>query len=383
MDNNIFVECFGDIKDKRIDRTKAHSLLDIIAITLFAIMSGAQTFEEIEQFGELHHNWLKQFLVLENGIPSHDTILRVLGFLDPQQLITGFINWISQIKGLIKENVVAIDGKALKGSKVKSKALKALHILSAYSCANGLSLGQLKVDGKTNEITVIPELIKQLAIQGAIVTIDALGCQKTITKAIIEQKADYIIAVKQNQKMLHEAILDVFTLAQHKDYKNKMPIQEFKDEIEASHGKIEERLIATLPLKSVAHVISPNDWIGIKSIVKIERRTENNKGEITINNRYFISSIEHVEVQTIGRASRLHWGIENKLHWTLDVIFKEDDCRIRDETTALNFAWFRKMALSFLKPAIPFGKKVNSIKKKMLRNWARPDGIFEYLNSTN
>ena len=209
------------------------------------------------------------------------------------------------------------------------------------------------------------------------------GCQKTITKAIIEQKADYIIAVKQNQKMLHEAILDVFTLAQHKDYKNKMPIQEFKDEIEASHGKIEERLIATLPLKSVAHVISPNDWIGIKSIVKIERRTENNKGEITINNRYFISSIEHVEVQTIGRASRLHWGIENKLHWTLDVIFKEDDCQIRDETTALNFAWFRKMALSFLKPAIPFGKKVNSIKKKMLRNWARPDGIFEYLNSTS
>jgi predicted transposase YbfD/YdcC len=381
MDSNIFIECFGDIEDKRIDRTKEHNLLDIIAIVLFAIMSGAQTFEEIEQFGELHIDWLKNFLLLPNGIPSHDTIRRVLGFLDHQQLIKCFINWITDIKGLAKENVVAIDGKTMKSSHARGKGLKALHVLSAYSCANGLSLGQLKVEGKTNEITVIPELVKQLALEGAIVTLDAMGCQKEITKAIIEQTADYLIAVKENQKDLYEIITDVFALAENKCYADKMPIQKFEDEIEASHGKIEQRFTTTLPLSSVAHAVDSKEWVGIQSIAKITRKAENKNGEITIEDRYFISSLVHTESKKIGRSARLHWGIENKLHWTLDVVFKEDDCRIRDETAALNFSWFRKMALSFLKPVEPFGKKVNSIKKKMLRNWARPEGILEYLNS--
>jgi predicted transposase YbfD/YdcC len=380
MERNIFISCFGEIKDKRIERTNAHNLLDIIVLILFSIMSGAQTFEEIEQFGKLHIEWLKGFLLLPNGIPSHDTIRRVLGFLDHQQLISGFIIWISKIKGLVAENVVAIDGKTMKGSHSRGKGLRALHVLSAYSCANGLSLGQLKVDGKTNEITVIPELIKQLAITGAIVSIDAMGCQKEITKVIIEQKADYLIAVKENQKELYETISDVFALAQNKEYGDKMPLQEFEDKIEASHGKIEERFTTTLPLKSVVHAIDPKEWLGITSVVRIERRAENKKGEITVENRYFISSVDHREVQRIGSAARLHWGIENKVHWTLDVVFKEDDCRIRDETAALNFAWFRKMALALLKPIEPYGKKVNSIKKKMLQNWARPESILKYVS---
>lgn len=381
MDNNVFVECFGKLEDKRVERTKAHYLLDIVALVLFAVMSGAQTFEEIEQFGELHIIWLKQYLLLPNDIPSHDTISRVLGFLDHQQLITGFISWITKIKGLVNENVVAIDGKTMKGSHVRSKGVKALHVLSAYSCANGLSLGQLKVDGKTNEITVIPELIKQLAIEGAIVTIDAMGCQKEITQAIIAQKADYLLAVKENQKDIYEIITDVFELAENKEYAAKMPLRKHEDEVEGSHGKIEQRFITTLPLSSVAHAISNMDWIGIKSIAMIERLAEYKTGETTSEKRYFISSLEHSDPQRIGAAARLHWGIENKLHWTLDVVFKEDDCRIRDDIAALNFAWFRKMALSFLQPVEPFGKKVNSIKKKMLRNWARPDGIMEYINS--
>jgi predicted transposase YbfD/YdcC len=381
MDNNIFVECFGKLEDKRVERTKAHYLLDIVALVLFAVMSGAQTFEEIEQFGELHITWLSQYLALPNGIPSHDTISRVLGFLDHQQLITGFINWIHKIKGLVSENVVAIDGKTMKGSHARSNGVKALHVLSAYSCANGLSLGQLKVDGKTNEITVIPELLKQLAIEGAIVTIDAMGCQREITQAIIAQKADYLLAVKENQKDIYETITDVFELAENKEYAAKMPLQKHEDEIEGSHGKIEQRFITTLPLSSVTHAISSLDWVGIKSVAMIERVAEYKTGEITSEKRYFISSLEHNNPQRIGAAARLHWGIENKLHWTLDVVFKEDDCRVRDDIAALNFAWFRKMALSFLQPVEPFGKKVNSIKKKMLRNWARPDGIMDYINT--
>lgn len=380
MDNNIFVECFGHLEDKRIERTKAHFLLDIIALVLFAVMSGAQTFEEIEQFGELHIDWLSQYLLLPNGVPSHDTISRVLGFLDHQQLIQGFINWITKIKGLVNENLVAIDGKTMKGSHAKGKGIKALHVLSAYSCANGLSLGQLKVDGKTNEITVIPDLIKQLAIEGAIVTIDAMGCQKEIAQAIIEQKADYLLAVKENQKDIYETITDVFGLAAKKSYADKMPLQKYVDEIEGSHGKIEQRFITTLPLSSVAHAINSQDWPGLKSVAMIERVAEYKTGEITSEKRYFISSLEHNNPKRIGASARLHWSIENKVHWTLDVVFKEDDCRIRDDTAALNFAWFRKMALSFLQPVEPFGKKVNSMKKKMLRNWAKPEGIMDYIN---
>jgi predicted transposase YbfD/YdcC len=318
--------------------------------------------------------------LLPNGIPSHDTISRVLGFLDHQQLIKGFITWISNIKGLVPETIVPIDGKTMKGSHKKGKGIKALHVLSAYSCANGLSLGQLKVDGKTNEITVIPELVKQLAIEGAIVTIDAMGCQKDIAQAIIEQKADYLLAVKDNQKELHETIIDAFELADNKEFASKMSIKKFEDEIESSHGKIEQRFTTTLPVNSVKHVVKPGDWAGIKSIAMVERKAEDNTGKIVSEKRYFISSILHTEPKRIATAARLHWGIENKLHWTLDVVFKEDDCRIRDKITALNFAWFRKMALSFLKPVLPFGKKVNSVKKKMLRNWARPDGIMDYIN---
>ena len=380
MDKNIFIECFGDLKDKRINRTKLHVLLDIVALTLFAIMSGAQTFEEIELFGDLHIVWLKQYLLLPNGIPSHDTIRRVLGFLDHQQLIKCFINWITSIKGLVKENVVAIDGKTMRGSHKKGKGIKALHVLSAYSCANGLSLGQLKVDRKTNEITVIPELIKQLAIDGAVVTIDAMGCQKDIAEAIINQKADYILAVKDNQKELHETIIDVFQLTENKAFVSSMLIQKSEDDIEASHGKIEQRITTTMPVSAITHITDSKDWAGIKSIVKITRTAEDNKSNVTTETRYFISSVVYTEPKRIASASRIHWSIENKLHWTLDVTFKEDDCRIRDETAALNFAWFRKMALSFLKPILPFGVKINSIKKKMLRNWVKPDGIIDYIN---
>lgn len=186
--NNIFIESFNRIKDPRVERHKKHLLMDVIALTLFAIMSGAQTFDEIEYFGQDHEEWLKKYLKLPNGIPSHDTINRTLSLLDSQQLQRSFIDWITRFKGYVNENVVAVDGKTMKASHQNSKGLKALHILSAYSCANGLSLGQMKVDGKTNEITVIPQLVEQLAIEGAIVTIDAMGAQKEIANASVKKK---------------------------------------------------------------------------------------------------------------------------------------------------------------------------------------------------
>lgn len=380
MDNNIFIECFEELVDKRIERHKKHMLLDIVALVLFAIMSGAQTFEEIEYFGDIHIAWLKQYLLLPNGIPSHDTIRRVLGLLDSQQLTKGFIKWITSIKGLKIENVVPIDGKTMKGSHKKGKGMKALHVLSAYSCANGISLGQMNVDGKTNEITAIPELLKQLAITGAIVTIDAMGCQKEIAQTIVDQGADYLLAVKDNQKELHEAIQDVFDLAKHKDYSDKIAHSDFEDEIEGSHGKIEQRHTKTIPASAISHLSDIEEWTKLKSIVQVERKSFDKDNNCTIERRHFICSINYEESARIGSASRQHWSVES-MHWSLDVTFQEDDCRIRDEVAALNFSWFRKMALSFLKPIAASTKKVRSIRGKMLLNWANPANILPYLEN--
>lgn len=360
--NNIFVECFSKIEDPRVERHKKHSLMDIVALTLFAIMSGAQTFDEIELFGKLHKEWLKKYLQLPNGIPSHDTINRLLSMLDSQTLQKSFIDWISKVKGYVNENVIAIDGKTMKGSHQSGKGLKALHILSAYSCANGLSLGQLKVDGKTNEITIIPELIEQLAIDGAIITIDAMGCQKDIAEAIVKKNADYILAVKGNQKELYSAIVDTFEITKAQEV--------YRHEIKGYHGRIENRQVETFPASIIESQLDLDKWSNIQSIV---RTTYLNYSNNTTENRYFISTIPYKEAKKIALSIRSHWQIENNLHWVLDVCFREDESRIRNEVSAQNFAWFRKMALSLLAKD---GNK-SSNRKKMLSNWANPKNILE------
>lgn len=362
--NNIFIESFSKIEDPRIERTKKHLLMDIVALTLFAIMSGAQTFDEIELFGKLHKKWLKKYLQLPNGIPSHDTINRLLSTLDPQVLQKSFIDWITKVKGYVNENVVAIDGKTMKGSHQSSKGLKALHILSAYSCANGLSLGQLKVDGKTNEITVIPALIEQLAIDGAIITIDAMGCQREIAEAIVKKNADYILAVKGNQKELYAAIVDTFEITTAKET--------YTHEINGDHGRIESRLVEAFPASIIDAQLDLDKWANIQSIV---RTTYINHSDNSKESRYFISTLPHKDVEKIALSIRSHWQIENNLHWVLDVVFREDESRIRNEISAQNFAWFRKMALSLLAED---GTTLSN-RRKMLSNWANPKNIIKGL----
>lgn len=360
--NNIFIESFSKIEDPRIERTKKHLLMDIVALTLFAIMSGAQTFDEIELFGKLHEKWLKKYLQLHNGIPSHDTINRLLSTLDPQVLQKSFIDWITKVKGYVNENVIAIDGKTMKGSHQSSKGLKALHILSAYSCANGLSLGQLKVDGKTNEITVIPQLIEQLAIDGAIITIDAMGCQREIAEVIVKKNADYILAVKGNQKELYTAIVDTFeiTIAQ----------EVYTHEINGDHGRIESRVVDAFPASIIDTQLDLDKWVNIQSIV---RTTYINHFDNSKESRYFISTLPYKEVEKIAISIRSHWQIENNLHWVLDVVFKEDESRIRNEISAQNFAWFRKMALSLLAKD---GTTLSN-RRKMYRNAIAPENIIK------
>lgn len=366
---NEFIECFRDIKDPRIDRTKLHNFLDIIALGILGVMAGAQGFEEIEDFGKAHKEWLKQYLGLENGIPSHDTISRVYQALNPQVFQKAFLNWITKIKRLIPETVVPIDGKTLRGSHQRSKGIKGLHVVSAWSCANGLSLGQLKVDGKTNEITAIPELIKQLMLEGSIVTIDAMGCQKDIAKLIREQKADYVFGLKGNQGNLEESIRDCFKLND-----GLFPLHTAQDEISCDHGRLEERQIQVLEGKVLEGLVDLSQWDSLNSIIKMTYTSEVlNKGaksekKIT-EELFYISSLSATDPAKILRAIRLHWGIES-MHWSLDVTFKEDSCRVREETTALNLSWIRKMSLSFLKAETSL--KI-SIRRKQLKLWSSPN----------
>jgi predicted transposase YbfD/YdcC len=374
MLDNIFVGSFSKLIDPRIERTKKHLLLDIIALCLMGTMSGAQCYTEIELFGEIHVEWLKQYLCLPNGIPSHDTLSRVMSALDPEHFKSCFMDWIVQIKELLPENVIAIDGKTLCGSHQRSKGIKGQHIVNAYSCANGLTLGQIRVDSKTNEITAIPELLKVLAINNSIVTIDAMGCQRGIAEAIINHNADYILAVKRNHKELYDPIVDIFELATNENFNSKLTACTYEHGVSGEHGRIEERIVTALPANSIATQLNLNKWVGIKSIIQIKHINHSNS---TSEYRYYISSIEFSSVEKIATSIRSHWMVENNLHWVLDVVFGEDDCRVRDEIAAQNLSWVRKIAAFFLQQ----DPNKMSIRRKMLKHWANPIGLINLIKN--
>jgi predicted transposase YbfD/YdcC len=369
MLGNVFVESFSKLEDPRRDHAKKHLLLDIIALTLLATMSGAQCYTEIELFGEIHEERLRGYLSLPNGIPSHDTINRVMSIITPEEFNACFMNWIKQIKKVAPENIIAIDGKTLCGSHERSNSLKGHHILNAYSCTNGLTLGQIKVDSKSNEITAIPELLKILAIENSIVTLDAMGCQKNIAKQIIDNNADYVLAVKGNQKSLFEPVADLFALSRNNLFNQNLNPSLYKHEIMSEHGKIEDRKVRSFPVRLIADQTNMSAWAGIKSIVEIEHI---NYTTSDTEYRYYISSIDSTKAETIATAIRSHWKIENNLHWVLDVVFKEDDSRIRDEIAAQNMSWVRKMSAFFLKQ----DQSKMSMRRKMLKYWANPQNAI-------
>lgn len=369
--DNVFVECFGGLKDNRY-KNKQHKLLDIIALCICGILSGMSDFIEIYEFALAQKTWFEKHLELPYGIPSHDTMERVIARLEPKVFNQSFLKWIGKLKDLFPENVIPIDGKTLRRSYQKSKGLKALHIVNAYSCANGLILGQVAVDDKSNEITAIPELLKILAIKGAVITIDAMGTQREIAKQIIEQEGDYVLAVKDNQKELAEAIVDVFELSNNKKFNKNLKPQIFKHGTEGDHGRVEGRTVFALSADRIGQQTDLSNWANIKSIIKIEHiNWLANSTEV----RYYISSLPHNEGQRIAEAIRSHWQIENNLHWVLDVVFREDDSRVRDRNSAQNLSWMRKIATYLLKQDLDKG----SMKSKMIRNCIKPDNIIKLL----
>jgi predicted transposase YbfD/YdcC len=332
-----FAKHLDCIEDPRHHNTR-HLLYDMLMIALCAIISGADSWTQVAEYGRSKLAWFKQFLVLPNGIPSHDTFGRLFARIDPKGFQTFFIRWVQDLSESLKGKTVAIDGKALRGSHDITNGKSAVHMVSAWASEIRLVLGQLKTHDKSNEITAIPELIKTLALQGAIVTIDAMGCQKKITQTIIEEKADYVIQVKDNQQQLHEDIALYF-----KDPANER-LDSFKS-IDGEHGRIETRQYFTT--SDIDWLPGKHLWAGINTICMVIRQRDVN-GKVSTEKAYFISSLEN-NAPAIAKAIREHWGIENDLHWCLDISFREDHCRVRKDHSPENFGILRHMAINLLK----------------------------------
>ena len=350
---------FAHMTDPRVERSQRHKLIDIITIAICAVICGADTWVDIESYGRAKLEWLKQFLELPNGIPSHDTFARVFAQLDPEQFQESFLNWIKSISNIMKGELVAIDGKTLRHSYDSSKAQSAIHMVSAWATQNRLVLGQVKVDDKSNEITAIPELLKVLSLNGCIVTIDAMGCQREIVKQIIEGGGDYVITLKKNQGGLYERVEALFKEALTKRYQGF--IFSSTRVSEQGHGREETRYC--MMLSDIKNQIDPEGkW---QALVSIGRQDAMRvvKGKPTIETRYFISSLPN-NAEVLANSIRQHWGVENSLHWILDVAFREDDSRIRKDNAPQNFAVLRHIAGNLLQQ----DKSVKTgIKNKRLR----------------
>lgn len=355
METASLLEYFARVPDPRVERSQLHPLASILALSVCAVISGANSFVGIEAFGQAKEAWFRTFLDLPNGIPSHDTLGRTFAMLNPQALEQAFREWISALATLTKGEVVAIDGKTLRRSFQRAGSSAFVHMVSAWSTSNRMVLGQVKTDEKSNEITAIPRLLELLQLHGCLVTIDAMGCQKEIATKIVESKADYMLAVKDNQPTLastitgifDEALRDpVFAASQHQT-DNK------------GHGRVEVRRCWTMNID--AECGAPFDqWTALNGIVRVEtQRTLG--GKTSLEQRHYITSRCDFSPKDALAASRSHWGIENQLHWVLDVAFREDDCRVRVGNAAENFAVIRHVALNLLRAAKNTGSKVDKV----------------------
>ncbi len=350
-----FLQHFESLEDPRIDRHKLHSLSDILLIMLCGSICGAESWRDFSDFGESKIDFLRKLTPLKNGIPSKNTLNRVFSSINPEHFKSCFNSWIRSIQRELGD-VIAIDGKVLRGSFDTSSDKPAIHMVSAFSTASKLVLAQQKVDDKSNEITAIPKLLEMLVLKGAVVTIDAMGCQKAITKNIIDAGGDYAIAVKGNQKKLHEQIQtffsNTFDIQQHKNV--DVNITE-----EVSRNRVETRLC--LATDNLEWLNGRELWSGIKSVVAIQSKRTINDVTST-EKRYYISSLK-AESGNLNRIVRAHWGIENSLHWVLDVVFSEDGSRNRLGDVAENMAIMKHVALNQLQAAKVNYKKDMSISR--------------------
>ena len=335
---NNFKSIFSNIDDPRSDINKLHKLEDILLIGIISVICAADTWKDMETYAKAKEDFLRSFLDLPNGIPSDDTFNRVFSSIDSEQFEACFIDWVSDLIDLTGGEIIPIDGKTLRGAKSNGQK-SPFHMVSAWASKNNMVLGQVKVSEKSNEITAIPKLLELITIKGCIITIDAMGCQENIARAIIKQEADYILAVKDNQKQLHRDIQDEFRFGKNIEKHTHQDL---------GHGRIETRTCSVITDFEFIH--ENTKWEGLKSIIRIDsiREFKNSERPTETATRYYISSLK-TEAESFQKAIRLHWGIENKLHWVLDVAFGEDASRKRTGNAAQNFSILGKMALNLLK----------------------------------
>jgi predicted transposase YbfD/YdcC len=339
----VIEEIFAPAEDWRVDRCKAHKLTDILFLSLSAMVSGADSFTEIEAFGHERKDWLMEYIDLANGIPSHDTIRRIFMEMKPEMFKACFDRWVKQVVNPVAGEVIALDGKQLRGMKSVSEGQYGFYLVGAWAHENGLCLSQQKVGDKSNEITAIPEILSSLDIEGRIITMDAMGTQKAIARQIKEQNGDYIMALKQNQEALYNEVVAFFEQEAKSDY-TFVQTQEHQS-WDKGHGRIEQRICRVA--YDVQTLINANKWEGLASIIRINAQRDV-QGTIQQQTRYYISSLD-TSAQHLNQAIRSHWAIENNMHWVLDVIFKEDLSRVRTDHAPENLALMRKWTLNLIK----------------------------------
>jgi len=360
------VDFMEEVPDPRVDRTRDHKLIDILVIGVCCVICGGEGFTDMETFGKAQRAWLGGFLKLPGGIPSHDTFNRVFSAIDPSVFMDCFIRWTQTLRTHLGGEVVALDGKALRRATGDGGLP---YIVSAWASQNGLTLGQVKVEDKSNEITAIPELLRILDLTGCIVTIDAMGCQKKIANEIVDQKADYVLSLKGNQGVMHTEIKELF---------DSMPLEkiaggmtgpevkcDFHQTVDGGHGRIETRRFWCT--SNIDWFEDKDRWKGLASFGMVEAKREI-KEKVSIERRYFISSVPGNDAKRFLAATRDHWGVENCLHWTLDVIFREDDARARSGNAAQNLAALRRQALNMLKNE-KSEKKLSLRSKRLMAGW--------------
>jgi predicted transposase YbfD/YdcC len=365
-------DCFGDMSDPRVEGRCDHRLVEILLIAVCAVLCGAESWSEVEEFGNAKVEWLRQYLTLPAGIPSHDTFSRVFRLLNADEFQRRFMRWVELHFTITPGQVIAVDGKTARGSRDEFRGQDAIHLVSAWASESSVLLGQRKVEAKSNEITAVPELLKLLFVKGCIVTVDALNCQKDIAQTIIDQQADYVFALKANHPQLHRDVVDWFAWAQERNFRDVN--HSFHQTVNKAHGRIEIRrcwvIHDPLAFESLAHY---EGWTGLQSVVMVqrERRSVSEQQTETV---YYLSSLP-ADAQRLLTATRAHWSVENSFHWTLDVVFAEDASRVRLDDAPENLAVIRHIALNLLKrhPA-----KL-SLKRKRFRAALDDTFLFELL----
>lgn len=356
------LEGFMTITDPRSEQGRKHPLVNVLVIAVCAVICGADNWVEIEDWANAKRPWLETILDMTNGVPSHDTFGRVFAILSPDEFQLAFMRWARNLVVDVEGKVVAIDGKTLRGSHDRANNRTAIHVVNAWCTEAGVSLGQLKTEEKSNEITAVPELLRLLHLRGAIVTLDAMGCQKKIASTILEREADYLLAVKDNQPTLASELKEWFDVGQGKSFQ-RMAV-ESATERSKGHGRKEERSVWIAPVPD--ELKSCKQWPEMRSIIWAESlRTI--KGKTSSHSRYYISSLPPTNAPLVLKAVRDHWGVENGLHWTLDVAFREDESRVRRGFAAENMGRLRQIALNMLKQEK--GLKIGIKGKRLHAGW--------------